>query len=339
MQLIIDFSKYIVLALLSIMFLTVWYSNNNTLISELTAINTRAIQHTSERGESSEADAASIDSVWSSISDSLTLDHKENSAAVKKEIRKILAERNKLNSILAAAGPYIYYIYAETQARGLPAEIALIPIIESEFNPNDHSDKGATGLWQLMPQTAHDLGIHIKSGYDGRRNVIASTRAALAYFRDLGVLFKSNWYLAIAAYNCGEGKVGSAIHHAGSRNFWDLHLPKETTLYVPKLLAIAAIVKNPKKYGIKLPSLSNGPYFAELKTKTPVNLSQISKKTGIELTTLNTLNPDYKNGKVPKKGPYTLLIPVEDESTVKNVLNNNIAEASSFRVKKEAPIL
>lgn len=330
MQSIIDFSKYVVLALLSITFLAVWYSNNNTLISELSAINTQATMNSpsaAEKNYSQPADVGafrdffSSDSVWHNISDSLTLDHKENTAAVKKEIRKILAEKDKLNSILKDAGPYIYYIYAETEARKLPAEIALIPIIESEFNPNDHSTKGAAGLWQLMPQTAHELGIAIKAGYDGRRNVIASTKAALAYFKDLGILFKNNWYLAIAAYDCGQGKVASAIRHAGSRNFWDLHLPKETTLYVPKLLAIAAILKNPEKYGVHLPKLTNQPYFSQLKTNTPFNLAQIAKKSGVSVEILNRLNPDYKNGKSPKKGPYTLLVPIEDESAVRSVLS------------------
>jgi membrane-bound lytic murein transglycosylase D len=148
-----------------------------------------------------------VDSFWGNLSSELQLDHKTESKAVQNEIRKLLADQDKLYSILKAAGPYIYFIDQQRKARGLPAELALIPVIESEFNPNDHSSKGATGLWQLMPRTATDLGIKVRSNYDGRRNVLNSTNAALAYFNDLGNTFKGNWLLAIAAYNCGEVRI------------------------------------------------------------------------------------------------------------------------------------
>jgi membrane-bound lytic murein transglycosylase D len=201
----------------------------------------------------------------------------------------------------------------------LPAELALIPAIESEFNPNDFSNKGATGLWQLMPQTAHELGIKVKSNYDGRRNVIASTNAALAYFRDLGVYFKQNWYLAIAAYNCGQGKVDSAMHRAGSRNFWNLKLPHETRAYIPKLLAIAAIIQNPEKYGIRLPHIHNKPYFSAIQSKQAVSLTSVAKSTGVSMDTLYALNPDYKHGPAPSyKSVYTLLVPVKYASALRS---------------------
>ena len=240
----------------------------------------------------------------------LNLDHRAQSAQVQAEIRKLLADRGKLYSILKAAAPYIYFIHKQTQKRGLPAEAALIPVIESEFNPDDRSTRGATGLWQLMPGTAHELGIKIRSGYDGRRNVVASTKAALAYLNDLGNNFNGNWYLAFAAYNCGEGAVHSAERRNGSHNFWNLHLSQETKLYVPKLLAVAAIVKNPKKYGVKLPPVKNEPYFAEVKVNKSMNLAKVAKSSGVSVETLHTLNPDYKHGAVPTKGA-TLLIPVQ----------------------------
>ncbi len=266
------------------------------------------------------------ESVWNRMGPELNLDHRTQSTQVKAEIRKLLADRDKLNKILKSAGPYIYFIYAQTHAKGLPAELALIPVIESEFNPNDHSKQGALGLWQLMPQTAHELGVKIKASYDGRRNVIASTKAALAYFNDLGVLFKGNWLLAIAAYNCGQMRVASAERKAGSHSFWNLPLPQETKYYVPKLLAVAAIIKDPKKYGVQLPQVNNEPYFAELKVKKQVNLAQIAQSTGIKIETLNTLNPDYKKGTVipTQKGTTSLLVPAKKASTVKAHLANNV---------------
>jgi membrane-bound lytic murein transglycosylase D len=148
--------------------------------------------------------------------------------------------------------------------RNLPSELALIPFIESEFNSNNRSKKGAAGLWQLMKETAHLFGVKIKSGYDGRRNLIVSTKAALTYFEDLGNNFKGNWYLAIAAYNSGQFRVESAVRRAGSHNFWDLKkLPRETKEYVPKLLAVAEIVQNPEKYGVHLPQVNNEPRFTQ----------------------------------------------------------------------------
>jgi membrane-bound lytic murein transglycosylase D len=258
------------------------------------------------------------ESIWSNLSRDLKLDHQTQISQVHAEIRKLLADPDKLYSILKAAGPYIYFIHEQTQARGLPAELALIPVIESEFNPNDHSTKGATGLWQLMPETAHELGISVRSSYDGRRNVVTSTNAALAYFNDLGNMFKGNWNLAIGAYNCGQVKMESAIRHAGSHVFWNLHVPRETKAYLPKLLAVAAIIKDPQKYGVTLPPVSNHPYFKTLKFKKPVNLNKISKSSGISLADLRTLNPDYNHRYVaPSKGSYILLVPADQSAKAK----------------------
>lgn len=269
--------------------------------------------------------AKEVESIWKSISGEFQLDHKAQLSRVQSEIRKLLADRDKLYQILTAAAPYIYFIHKQTQARGLPAELALIPVIESEFNPNDRSKKGATGLWQLMPQTARELGVKVKSGYDGRRNVVASTKAALAYFKDLGDMFKGNWYLAIAAYNCGQVKVAKAKRRTGSQSYWNLPLPKETKLYVPRLLAVAAIVKNPKKYGIELPHIKNEPFFTELKVKKPVNLSKVAKTSGINIETLHSLNPDHKHVVTPKAADTaSLLVPANKVHTVKAQLADSI---------------
>jgi len=274
------------------------------------------------------ASGPTANSIWRSLTSEFVLDHRAQSSQVKAEIRKLLADQDKLYQILKAAGPYIYFIHKQTKARGLPGELALIPVIESEFNPNDRSKKGATGLWQLMPGTAKELGVKVKSGYDGRRNVVASTKAALAYFKDLGVMFKDNWYLAIAAYNCGQGRVLSAKRHAGSNSFWNLSLPQETKFYVPKLLAVAAIVKNPEKYGIELPPIDNEPYFATLEVTKPVNLTEVAKFSGISVKTLHTLNPDYKTAAGvatgPKKEAKTLLVPIENASTVRAKLAGSV---------------
>src|SRR3990167_3557519 len=226
MQLITNLSKYLLLAVLSCIFLITW----------------NGINFNNDSGKSFGPiggiyNPVQVSSIWHNISQEFKLDHKTQSKQVQAEIRKLLANQNDFNAILQAATPYIYFIYQQTQAYGLPAEIALIPFIESEYNPNDHSNKGALGLWQLMPATARGLGVRVKSGYDGRKNIIDSTDAALTYFKDLGELFHGNWYLAIAAYNSGEGRVLSAKRRVGSTDFFAMPLPRETQLYVPKLLA------------------------------------------------------------------------------------------------------
>lgn len=321
MQLIISFSKFLLLVILTCSLLVTWNYN----IPDFVRFS--AINNTERNVNVLPAESKSI---WHSMRHEFTLDHQVQSARVQHEIRRLLADQKRLYNILKAAGPYIYFILNQTKSRGLPAELALIPVIESEFNPYDRSTKGATGLWQLMPQTAHDLGVKVHSGYDGRRNVVDSTKAALAYFNDLGTNFNGNWLLAIAAYNCGQYRVESAERRSGSHSFWNLRLPTETKYYVPRLLAVAAIVQNPEKYGISLPPINDEPYFAEVKVDKPVNLDQVAKSSGINPKTLDTLNPDYhRTSMVKKKDGYSLLVPVRHVTLVKAKLGQHVIKAKA----------
>lgn len=323
MQILTNSSKHILSAVLSCILLTVWQGGNLEPYMPYNLVN----KSTQEHSITKQVDTITkqVDTIWTSMGREFKLDHQVQSSQVQAEIRKLVADRSKLYSILKAAEPYIYFIHKQIRTRGLPAELALIPVIESEFNPNDHSKKGATGLWQLMPGTAHELGVKVKSSYDGRRNVVASTKAALAYFNDLGNNFNGDWHLAIAAYNCGQGKVQSAERKTGQNNFWNLPLPRETRFYVPKLLAVAAIIQNPEKYGVLLPPIHDAPYFAEVKVKKAVNLKKIADSSGISIRTLHALNPDYNHGKViPTKGAYTLLVPIKEASAVKANLAENV---------------
>lgn len=349
MQLILNFSKYLILAVLSGCLLLVLNDSNAPITyfdtdhsnetANITEVNLPQVQRATPAADTlptvnrditqpkktTTKKTVSSETVWKSVQHDLKLDHKAQSPQVKAEIKKLLADQDNLIKILNAASPYIYFIHKQTQALGLPSELALIPVIESEFNPHDHSNKGASGLWQLMPGTAHELGIKIKSGYDGRRNVIDSTKAALAYFNDLGENFNGNWYLAIAAYNCGQALIESKVRHTGSHSFWKLPLPKETQYYVPRLLAVAAIIQNPEKYGIKLPTVSNKPYFTEIKLKKPVTLTQIAKLGHIDVKTLRVLNPDVNNIVVAKNGVYRVLVPVNQADSIKAGLSQQLA--------------
>lgn len=271
------FSKYIVFALLGMILLFAWNNTGTEYTTLMSLMNNSTVATSSQYHQSTSVNTSENsdeeisvkpNSIWDVMAGEFKLNDQTQSIRVQAEIRKILADRDKFIQILWAAQPYIYYIHQQTEARHLPAEIGLIPVIESEFNPNDHSSKGARGLWQLMAGTAHELGVKVRTGYDGRLDFAVSTKAALAYFKDLGSEFKGNWYLAIAAYNCGQVRVESAVRKAGTRSYWKLSLPTETKLYVPKLLAVAEIIKNPHKYGIQLPPIANKPYLFALNQST-----------------------------------------------------------------------
>ncbi|MBA2654107.1 MAG: transglycosylase SLT domain-containing protein [Gammaproteobacteria bacterium] len=311
---LLNFTKSLQLLVLIVCLLVFWEATSNTIVDPLSKPHSATQQIEVKRKN------LASDDLWRNIVGGFKIDHREESQQVKLEIKRLLADEGKLYSILKASAPYIYFIHQQSKAKGLPSELALIPVIESEYNPNGLSKKGASGLWQLMTGTAHELGVKVKSGYDGRRNVVASTKAALAYFKDLGINFKDNWYLAIAAYNCGQGRVESVERRTGSHNFWNLPLPKETKYYVPRLLAVAAIIENPEKYGIKLPHIDNHPYFAEVKVKKSVNLKQVAKMSGISIQALKKLNPDYKNDTVIKKNLSSLLVPIEKVAIVKSTI-------------------
>jgi membrane-bound lytic murein transglycosylase D len=160
-------------------------------------------------------------------------------------------ETNYAQTLANRSVPYLSAIVNALEEHNLPGELAFVPFIESQWNPKALSPKGAAGLWQMMPLTAKQFGIKHHSRYD----ITASTNAALKYFDYLGTLFNDDWLLALAAYNSGEGRVQRSMNKNNSTDFWALRLPRETRDYVPKILALAEIFSNPKKYGITLPNI------------------------------------------------------------------------------------
>lgn len=249
--------------------------------------------------------------VWGEIASQLNLNDHVDSPRVQKQLHELLTNKSELQKSLQNSAPYIYYIYSQLKARHLPAELALIPIIESNYNPYDHNSIGANGLWQLMPGTAKGLGVKIKQGYDGRRDLISSTNAALDYYTWLANKFKNNWYLAIAAYNCGDGAVSAAVKRAHSNDYFHLSLPLETKLYVPRLLAIAIILKNPQKYGIELPTVKDTAAFTTVEINHTTSLKNYALKNGIDLKSLQQFNPEYRDTNINVNISKTLLIPIQ----------------------------
>ncbi len=206
----------------------------------------------------------------------------------------------------------------------MPAVLALLPMVESDYTPFQYSGVGATGLWQLMPSTATGFGIKINWWFDGRRDIVSSTNTALNYLQYLHDTFH-NWDLAIAAYNSGEGTVWNAIHYNQRHNlptdFWDLPLPQQTKLYVPKLLAFAQIIKERSHYGLRLFPIANQPYFTAVRLHKQYNIGQLANMVGISEKAFRNLNPAFRRAKTAPFSAYFVLVPIKKEKTFRHNLD------------------
>jgi len=251
--------------------------------------------------------------VWNVLRKQFMLDHEVHRPEVQAQLRWLLKHPDYLKRFTEAE-PYLFHIMTEIKKHNLPGEIALVPIIESAFDPFAYSGVGAAGLWQFMPGTATDLGLKRDWWMDSRRNIRASTEAALKYYRYLGKFFHGNWQLAFAAYDFGEGNVARAVRQSGKSKekakFWNLPLPQETRTYIPRLLALAEIIEHPERYHVQLPRIKNKPYFQEVDVGQQIDLSQAAKLAGISYQELIHLNPDYNRWATPPYQPYTLLLPI-----------------------------
>lgn len=213
----------------------------------------------------------------------------------------------------ARAAPYLQYIVEQVELRGMPMEIALLPVIESAFEPYAYSRARASGLWQFMPATGSRFELKQDWWYDGRRDVVAATQAALDYLQYLHDLFNGDWLLAIGAYNCGEGNVRRAINtnrQAGrATDFFSLRLPAETRGYVPRLLAMSRLVADPDHYGLAIEGIPDTPYFRRVETGGQISLAVAAELAGITTEEIYALNPAYHRWATDPAGPHFLLVP------------------------------
>lgn len=252
--------------------------------------------------------------LWVRISDDMQLDFPDNQR-IRQQRATILRSDNHLATIASRAEPYLYLIVEEIERRGLPMELVTIPMIESMFDPHARSRSNAVGLWQFVPQTGRNFGLRHDSWYDGRRDVLASTNAALDYFEYLNRFFDGDWLQTIAAYNAGEGRVRNAILRNQKRgrptDYWSLDLPRETRMYVPKVLAMADVLSNPEKYNVTLPTLANEPRLRVVNTEGQIDLHVAAQLAGLRPADLKEVNPALSRWTTSPKGPYRLLVPVE----------------------------
>lgn len=253
--------------------------------------------------------------VWEVLRDEFTLTHEVTRPEVQEQIRWLVAHPSYLHKVSRQSEPYIYHILGEIKKRKLPGELALLPMIESAYDPFAYSGAGAAGLWQLMPRTGSDLGLKQDWWFDGRRSIGPSTDAALNYLVYLNRFFSGNWILAIAAYDSGEGTIARAVKATTKPGrpiyFWNLPIPRETKVYVPRLLALAEVIKNPGRYHVTLPNIPYLPYFEEVNIGSQIDLNHAAKLAGITYKELIKLNPGYNRWTTAPYKPFKLLIPTE----------------------------
>jgi membrane-bound lytic murein transglycosylase D len=251
-------------------------------------------------------------SVWEVMRGEFKLNHQLSRPEVQRQLHWLAAHPGYLQQ-LSKARPYLYHIVTEIKKRNMPGEIALIPMIESAYDPFVYSNVGAAGLWQIMPHTGKDLGLKKDWWADHRRSITPSTNAALNYLEYLHRFFNGNWDLAIAAYDSGEGTVARAIKRVGQRadhgDFWTLKLPQETQNYVPRLLALAEIISHAERYHVTLPAIPHVPYFEEVNINKQIDLNHAAQMAGMSYQELIKLNPGFNRWTTAPYKPFKLLIP------------------------------
>jgi membrane-bound lytic murein transglycosylase D len=235
--------------------------------------------------------------------------------SVEREVAWYASHPDYLDRTFRRSERYLHYVVGEIEARGMPLEFALLPIVESAYNPVAYSRARAAGLWQFIPGTGVRFGLKQNWYYDGRRDVVESTRAALDYLTFLANEFDGDWLLAIAAYNAGEATVGRQIainQRAGKPiDFFSLALPRETRAYVPKLLAMRRIVANPIAHNLQFAPIADRPYFTAVNTGGQIQLDVARQLIDLPEEEFVALNPGFKHGVTDPEGPHRLLVPVD----------------------------
>lgn len=258
-----------------------------------------------------------FDDIWQRIGAGLQLQEHYQRPEVEAQLRNYAGRQNYFDLVSRRAEPFLYWIVEEIEDRGLPLELALLPMVESTFNPGARSRDNAVGLWQFLPNTGEGYGLQQDFWYDGRRDPYASTRAALDYLEVLYQRFEEDWLLALAAYNTGGGNLSRAIRRAGSEvgeaSFWDLPLARETQSHVPRLLALSRIIANPEDYDVELPAIANSNPLSPVEIGQQIELSQVAELIGVDIETIQALNPGYLQWATHPQSPQSLLIPRDQQ--------------------------
>ncbi len=291
------------------------------LINACSSINSKEVTKAESKISSTQTDKSFESSInapvdiWERIRLELSISIPDDQIAATSLYReRLYKNQSAVNRISKSGQRYLHHTLTRAQEMDLPVELALLPFVESEFDPYAKSVDGATGIWQFMPATGREWGLKSNWWYDGKKDVLASTDAALNFLSYLHEKFEGDWLLAMAAYNTGPTRVNRAIRknkrEGKPTRFWDLDLPKETTAYVPKLLVLCELIKSPDAFGVNLPSIANRPYFQRVKIPGQLDLMQAADLAGLKPETIYELNPGFNQWATDPSGPHYLLLPM-----------------------------
>ncbi|MGK0407935.1 MAG: membrane-bound lytic murein transglycosylase D [Shewanella psychromarinicola] len=270
-----------------------------------------------------EEQVAEVNNLWFRISNQMRFPIVENTL-VDHYRQWYIDNPRHLEIVTQRAKPYLYYIVEQLEQRNLPLELALLPIIESGFDPLAYSPSHASGLWQLTSPTAISFGVKTNWWSDGRRDIASSTKAALDLMEYLYAKMDHNWLYTIAAYNSGEGRIFNAIKHNQARgkstDFWSLSVPRETAHYVPQLLALADVIKHADKYGINLIAIDNSPQIEVVNIESQLDINLAADLAQIDINDLKAINPGLKRWATAPQGPHQLIVPSDKAATFKRAL-------------------
>ena len=289
----------------------------------------------SSAGTSSPAD------LWARTRLNLSWQTIEN-ARVDKARRSLLRQANYFSVVAERADYYLFYIVEEVEKRGMPVELALIPVVESTLDPLAGSYAGAAGLWQIMPRTGTHLGLEQNAWYDGRQALRDSTDGALDYLQSMYEQFDEDWLLALAAYNAGGGNISRAQQRNREKgldtDYWSLNLPREAYNYVPKIIALSQIIADPQQYDVEIPMVANAPSFEIADTGGPLLFVEAAQLAGVDIDTLRALNPGHLRGTLSPHRPAELLLPIGTrdrfEANVEQRSPDQILQWQTYRIKR-----
>lgn len=251
---------------------------------------------------------------WTRLRNGFRLSHENANPRVAAWLDWYRAHPRHVEKVAAQAKPWLRWVTQQLESHRLPSEIALLPFIESGYDPTATNPGGAAGLWQFMPATGDAMGLSRTAWYDGRHDVVAATDAAMNYIQQQA----DRWYdgdilLALAAYNAGAGTVNAAREAAANRgdpiDYWHLRLPAETMDYIPRLLALSEVIAEPEQYGVALPSIPDKVQFAQVDTQGPLTLSMAADLAGVDPQTLRALNPGFKRASTRPRDDASILVP------------------------------